>query len=241
MARVPIQFTIERAWREVAAIEEAFERRDINEAQWHERMAALVVPAYLAGDNLRAKSGYSGTEADWEQARSLVAEGISRSGTFLDVGCANGLLMESVRTWCEGRGLEIQPYGLEIAPELATLARQSFPQWRDRVFEGNAANWLPPHRFDFVRTGHEYVPRTKRRELFTHLLSAVVQSGGRLLVGPYTEERDEARSGASLEETVKQWGFHVGGRLERPHLRDDRVIRRLIFIDCSSNESREKD
>src|SRR5262245_27169901 len=67
MARVPIQFTIERAWREVAAIEEAFERGEIDEARWHERMASLVVPAYLAGDNPRAQSGYSGTEADWEQ------------------------------------------------------------------------------------------------------------------------------------------------------------------------------
>jgi 2-polyprenyl-3-methyl-5-hydroxy-6-metoxy-1,4-benzoquinol methylase len=230
--RAPIQFTIERAWREVAAIEDAFECGDIDVKEWHERMAVLVVPVYLRGDNPRAQSGYTGTEADWEQARSLVADAISRSGTFLDVGCASGLLMESVRTWCEVRGLEVQPFGLEIATQLAALARKRLPHWADRVFEGNAADWLPPRRFDIVRTGHDYVPRARRRDLFTHLLSAVVEPNGRLLIGPYTEERDETRFEASLEETVGRWGFHVGGRLERHHPRDDRVIRRLIFIDA---------
>jgi len=228
----PIQFTIERAWREVAAIEEAFERGDIDQAQWHARMASLVVPAYLAGDNPRAQAGYTGAEADWEQARSLVAEAVCRSGTFLDIGCANGLLMESVWTWCAMRGHDVHPYGLEIAPELATLARNRIPQWADRVFEGNAADWLPHFRFDFVRTGADYVPRAKRQELIRHLLSVVLQPGGRLIIGPYTEERNETRSEASLENMVTTWGFDVSGRIERHHFRDSRVIRRLIFIDA---------
>jgi hypothetical protein len=145
--------------------------------------------------------------------------------------------MESARTWCAARGLEIQAYGLEIAPELAALARARLPHWADRVFEGNAANWVPPRRFDFVRTGHDYVPRAKRRHLFAHLLSAVVERDGRLLIGPFTEERDETRSEPSLEEALKRWGFHVGGRIERHHPRDDRVIRRLILIDSPHHVS----
>lgn len=237
MTRASIQATIERAWREVAAIEEAFANGEIDEAGWHARMASLVVPAYLSGDNPRVQSGYSGTEADWRQARSLVAEAIPCSGTFLDVGCASGLLMESVSAWCSERGLVVQPYGLEIAPELAALARERLPQWRDRVFEGNAVSWVPPFRFDFVRTGHDYVPRAKRRELFAHLRSQVVMPGGRLLIGPYTEERDETRSEPSLEENVQGWGFQVTGRIERPHPRDDRVVRRLIYIGTLPNNA----
>ncbi len=230
--RSPIQSTIERAWREVAAVEDAFDRGDIDQAGWHERMAALVVPAYLSGDNPRAQSGYSGTEADWEQARSLVAEAIPRSGSFLDIGCASGLLMESVRAWCQARGLDVQPYGLEIAPVLAELARRRLPHWSDRVFEGNAAVWSPPFfQFDFVRTGPDYVPRSRRIDLFTHLCTAVVRPGGRLLIGPYSEERDETRPDASLEEIVRNGGLEVQGRIERPHPRDERVVRRLIFID----------
>jgi hypothetical protein len=225
----PIQATIERRWREVADIEDAYARGEFDQAGWHARMADLIVPAYLAGDNPRAQSGYGGTEADWRQARELVAEAVPRSGTFLDVGCANGLLMESVRNWCGERGLVVQPYGLEISPELAALARARLARWADRVFVGNAAFWIPPFRFDFVRTGLEYVPRPRRAELIAHLLSRGVAPGGRLLIGPYTEERDETRSEPSLEEEVRGWGFAIAGRLERPHPRDGRVIRRLLF------------
>lgn len=231
MSRPPIEETIERGWRDTAAIDEAYTRGEIDEAGWHARVAALVVPKYLAGRDPRAQSGYTGTEAEWEQARSLVAEAIPRSGTFLDVGCASGLLMETVSAWCAERGLVVEPYGLDVAPELAALARSRLPRWADRIYDGNALTWVPPFPFDFVRTGHEYVPADRRRALFSHLLSHTVAPGGRLLIGPFTEERDETRAGPSLEQQAREWGFDVGGRIERPHPRDDRVIRRLFWID----------
>jgi hypothetical protein len=34
--------------------------------------------------------------ADWKHARSLVVDAIDRPGSFLDLGCANGYLVESV-------------------------------------------------------------------------------------------------------------------------------------------------
>ncbi len=236
MSERPIQETIERAWREVAAVEEAFARGDIDRAGWHSRMAAIIMPAYLSGADPRAQSGYGGTEEAWRQARSLVADAIHRSGTFLDVGCASGLLMESVSAWCHERGLVVEPFGIDIVPELAALARTRLPQWADRVFEGNAAFWIPSVRFDFVRTGLDYVPRGYRSALIAHLRLHAVRSDGRLLIGPYTEERDETRASPSLEEEVQSWGFEPAGRVERPHPRDDRVVRRLIYIDSETSE-----
>ncbi|NKB90562.1 MAG: methyltransferase domain-containing protein [Acidobacteria bacterium] len=230
MTHVPIEATIERCWREVATIEEAFEAGEIDREGWHRRIASLVVPAYLAGEDPRAQSGFEGTGADWEHARGLVAEAISRPGTFLDVGCANGLLMESVRAWCGQRGLSIEPFGVEISPQLAALARQRLPQWADRMFEGNAAGWSAPLRFDFVRTGLEYVPRSLAPALLEHLLSTAVHPRGRLLIGPYTEERDQTRSALSVQDTLRAWGFEPAGTLSRTHERDDRVVRRLTWI-----------
>ncbi len=231
MTRAPVQATIDGRWREVAAIEEAFARGEIDQAAWHARMAVIVVPAYLAGRNPRAQSGYRGTESEWEQARSLVADAIPRSGTFLDIGCANGLLMESVKAWCGERGLLVEPYGLDIAPELAALARARLPQWAERIYDGNAAFWLPPHRFDFVRTGLEYVPAPLRAGLVARLLARFLLPNGRLLIGPYNEEIDATRPGLSCEQELRAWGFAVSGRIERPHAHDDRVVRRLPFLD----------
>ena len=231
--RAPIAATIERGWREIAEIDGAFERGEIDQAGWHARIAALLVPAYLRGDDPRAQSGYGGDEADWRQARELVADAIPRSGTFLDVGCASGLLMESVAAWCAERGLAVEPYGVDIAPELARLARARLPQWADRIYEGNAAVWRPPRRLDFVRAGLEYVPRPRRRAFLAHLSEHFVAPGGRLLVGPYTEERDETRRGPSIEDAVAEAGVRVDGRIERVHPRDDRVLRRLVYADLA--------
>jgi hypothetical protein len=231
--RAPLQASIERAWREVAAIEAAFAQGEIDEAEWHARMARLCVPAYLAGENPRAQSGYSGTESDWRQARELVADAIPRSGSFLDIGCANGHLMESVHAWCAERGLSVEPYGVDVAAELAALARRRLPQWADRISVGNAAVWTPSFRFDFVRSGLEYVPRSKRAAFVEHLLGKFLVPNGRLLIGSYSEERDETRLEPSLEEELRSWGFAPTGRIERPHPRDDRVVRRLIYFDCA--------
>jgi hypothetical protein len=60
------------------------------------------------------------------------------------VGCASGYLMETLVSWCHERGHTIEPYGLDISPELADLARCRLPHWAERIFTGNAIDWLPP-------------------------------------------------------------------------------------------------
>jgi hypothetical protein len=53
--------------------------------------------------------------------------------------------------WLAERRYRIGPYGLNILRELAALARQRLPQWADRIAVGNAIDWTPERRFDFVR------------------------------------------------------------------------------------------
>jgi len=206
-------------WREIAAIDAALERGEIDEGGWHRAMADLVVPAYLASETPWAQSGKSGGEALWEEARSHVADAIERDGTFLDVGCASGYLMECIVRWSRHR---VEPYGLEIASELAALARRRLPQWADRIFVGNALTWTSPRRFDFVRTGLEYVPPPRRRDLIAHLLEFC----DRLIIGSFNEEAEER----TLEHAIESWGFRVTGRSERAHA-DPRVVRRVFWID----------
>jgi SAM-dependent methyltransferase len=213
-------------------LEAALEAGEIDEEGWYREVAAVITPAYLAADNPRAQSGHSGDDAHWTQARGLIVDAIDRDGTFLDVGSASGYLMECVQRWARERGHTLEPYGLDIAPELADLARRRLPQWADRIFVANAIDWQPPRRFDFVRTGLEYVPLHRQPDLVAHLLSHVVAPGGRLIIGAYKEERAELRSGPFEEERVAAWGFPIAGRSERPHHRDDRFFYRVFWIDA---------
>jgi hypothetical protein len=142
--------------------------------------------------------------------------------------------METLAAWCAERGFAVEPYGLDISPELAALARRRLPHWADRIFVGNAVDWLPPQppgRFDFVRTGLEYVPPRRQPGLVAHLLRHVVAPGGRLIVGTYAEERDTTRVDPSEEARVASWGRRIAGRTERPHREDPRLVYRAFWID----------
>lgn len=194
----------EGGWREIAAIDEAYARGELDEDGWHEAMAALVVPTYLAAETPQGGSGSSRDDAGWERARSLLVAGVAPAQTFLDVGCANGLLMESMAAWAA-----VEPYGLDISPELVELARRRLPRWADRIWVGNAADWTPPQRFDVARTGLDYVPPPRRMALLEHLLSYC----DRVVVGVFNEERDLR----ALERRVADAGFAIAGRAERPH------------------------
>lgn len=164
----------------------AHRRGEIDDDTCFSRMARIFEAAYTAGDNPRAQSGFGGDEARWEIARRPIVRAIDRGGTFLDIGCANGYLMESVARWATHH---IEPYGLELAPAVAELARQQRPRWASRIFVGNALTWQPPMRFDFVRVELCYVPDQRERALLQHLLSDVVAPGGRLIVCGYGSPR----------------------------------------------------
>jgi SAM-dependent methyltransferase len=134
--------------------------------------------AYLSAAAPTAQSGCNTGPEGWEIGRRPLADAIHRPGTFLDVGCANGLLMESIVEWSPHR---IEPYGVDFAPGLVELARERLPQWADRIFLGDALEWEPPRRFDFVRTELVYAPADRRRELADRLVGWL-EPGGRVLV-----------------------------------------------------------
>jgi 2-polyprenyl-3-methyl-5-hydroxy-6-metoxy-1,4-benzoquinol methylase len=218
----------ERAWQEVAEINQALEEGRIDEDEWHEAMAALIKPAYLAADNPYAQAGHGGNAATWEASRGFIAEALHRSGTFLDVGCASGILMESVHRWGAARNLVIEPYGLDIVPEFVELARRRLPQWADRIDVGNIRTWQPQgNRFDYVLIRPEYAPASRRADMVRHIVRHVLKPGGRLIVFVGTEEVGSR----SVEASITTHGIPVHGRVEIPHPRDSRVVRRLFWID----------
>jgi SAM-dependent methyltransferase len=172
------------------------------------------------------------------QARGIIADAINRAGTFLDVGCANGYLMESIVRWSAERGYRLEPYGLDISPELVGVAGQRLPQWEDRLYVGNAMDWEPTTRFDFVRTSLEYVPLSRQSDLVRRILERVVAPGGRLIIGTCNEGKISGRHHQrSTERLLRSWGWNIAGISERPHWLDERLVYRAFWIEARNGLS----
>lgn len=191
-------------------------RVNLSEEQYWQDNQRLLDRAYLKAPTPQGGSGYSGSAEDWRAERGVICDAIDRSGTFLDVGCANGHLMESVVAWCAERDLLIVGHGLDISTGLVNLARQRLPEAAERIWAGNALHWVPPGglQFDFVHTLLDLVPEARRAELIEHLLEVAVAPGGRLIVSQYFAADPDFAAAAVLE----RMGFKVAGTtgLTRP-------------------------
>jgi hypothetical protein len=196
------------------------------EKQFHERL-------YLAGTNPRQQSGFGRDERDWERFRRPMVAAIRRSGTFLDVGCASGLLMEDVARWAMHDGYRIEPYGLDISEKLVTLARARLPQWRSRIFIGNALYWDPPCRFDYVRTELVYVPPHRRREYVDRLLSRVVAPQGYAILCAYGSSRPEGIRAEPLLDGLEGWGLEIAGTQDAISPEHGFVITRVVWVSAN--------
>lgn len=217
----------ERGFEALAPIEAAYERGEIAKGEWHARMVALIESSYLGAGTEQMGSGHSGSREDWDRSRGMVMKAVDRAGTFLDVGCANGLLMASVAQWSAAEGLKVEPYGVEISHRLADVARSRYPQWRERIWTANADRWEPPMRFDMVRTGLEYVPRRDREAFVRHLIDRVVTPGGRLIVG----KNNEDRGASEVAESLRAWGWSNVREVRRPHAHPE-VDMTVVWLDA---------
>ncbi len=164
-------------------------------SRWFDNTRQVLESAYLSHEEPWRQSGMSGPEDRWVSLRKPIADCIDRPGSFLDIGCANGYLLECCVRWAAERGISLEPYGLDISGELVALARTRLPQWADRFWVGNAYEWKPPIRFDFVRTELVYVPAEHEREYIMHLLADFLEPEGRLIVANYAEDMPNPQQG----------------------------------------------
>jgi 2-polyprenyl-3-methyl-5-hydroxy-6-metoxy-1,4-benzoquinol methylase len=224
----PIQYAKNRAYQVLAEQQHALDEGRISEAEWFEIHNRFFTEHYLAADDPRGQSGHSGGEAQYRDKRMMILEAIHKDGTFLDVGCANGYLMESLDRWLQGSGLTVEFYGLDISEPLLALAKRRSPQWADRFLLGNALYWTPPQQYDFVYLiGPELVPMGRQAALIDRLMQEFVRPGGRLILGPVNEER----SVRTLEDQLRAWGHKPSGYCEKSHQTYEQIARKMFWFD----------
>lgn len=183
------------------------------------RVRTTLEDAYTAHEEPWRQSGMSGPYERWEALRKPVAECVHKSGSFLDIGCANGYLLECLLRWTSERGLEVDPHGLDISEKLLAMAKTRLPGYAGQLYVGNAFTWDPPQRFDFVRTELVYVPDELEAGYVSRLLDAFLKPGGRLLIANYSErmprEKLKLIEGAShfsdLLPHLDELGFRADG------------------------------
>lgn len=127
-------------------------------ARWFSSTKETLEVAYLQHTEPWKQSGFSGPEERWVRVRKPIADCVDEPGAFLDIGCANGYLLECVMKWTAERGISIVPYGLDISERLVELAKARLPAYRDNLCVGNGWDWDNPRRFHHVRTELVYVP-----------------------------------------------------------------------------------
>ena len=180
-----------------------------NELQeWFSEIRSLLENGYLPAETPWKQSGKSGSFEEWARLRIPISECVETSGTFLDIGCANGFLLECLLDWTTRKGVRIEPYGVDYSKKLADLAKERLKGFVDNIFVGNAWDWEPPIRFDYVRTEVCYVPTNLVEAFVSRLLNRFLVEGGKLLVAQYRSRREDL-SGDWIDDYLSGLGFSV--------------------------------
>ena len=175
---------------------------------WFDEYRSLLENSYLPAQTPWQQSGKSGPFEEWVRLRIPICECIEASGTFLDIGCANGFLLDCLSAWTSQKGIALEPFGLDYSAKLADLARQRLKHFANHIYVGNAWHWQPPRKFDYVRTELCYVPMNLAKAYITRLLDEFLVDSGRLLVAQYRSRREDL-SRDWIDDTLRGLGFRV--------------------------------
>ncbi len=185
---------------------------------YYHRTLQLLEESYLAANargDVAGGSGSGGGLERWEKKRRVLVGAFDHDGSWLDVGCANGLLMETLAAWASEKRLRVEPYGLELSRRIAEAARRRLPHWADRIWTGNVMTWEPQMRFDYVTVIADSVPKTARHDLVERLIPRFLSSTGRLIFSIYLPRPPEAPADLPPASAVlKRFAYHVKGQAE---------------------------
>lgn len=195
--------------------------RSNSDDEYYERVRALLEDAYVSADERGDVFGGSGSTGDmtsWEPKRRVIARAFDRAGNWLDVGCANGLLMETLAAWVGEQGNRIEPYGLELSNRIAERARKRLPHWAPRIWTGNVMKFEPPIRFDYVTVLTDVVPIQSRGALLRRIARLYLKPAGRLILSCYRPGAfllgKPALEAESAAEILRAEGFEPVGEAE---------------------------
>ena len=82
---------------------------------------------YLQHSDPILQSGFGGGPERWRRERGIVLDAIDEDGDLLDVGCANGYLLECLAEWGRDKGVALAPFAR--VPIVQTSPLYVPPEW----------------------------------------------------------------------------------------------------------------
>ena len=200
---------------------------EIELQKWFSSLKKELEEAYLQHEEPWKQSGFSGPEERWTKCRKPIADCVEESGSFVDIGCANGYLLECILKWTGERGLNIVPYGLDLSEKLIELAKERLPQYPENFYTGNGWLWDNPIRYDYVRTEIVYVPEHLQRQYIESIIDRYLVEGGKLLVTEYRSRRDTVNR-PWIDGMLRDWGLNIAKQVSGYF--DNRELTRVLVI-----------
>jgi SAM-dependent methyltransferase len=194
---------------------------------WFSSQQKEIYDTYLQHNEPWKQSGFSGPEERWVKCRKPISDCIEKSGSFLDIGCANGYLLECILKWTAAKNITITPYGLDLSEKLTELAKQRLPKYKRNIYAGNGWLWHNPIRFDFVRTEVVYVPEELQRHYIERIIDTYLADEGKLLLAEYRSRKDPVDK-PWIDQTLIKWGFPITKQVSGFY--DNKELTRVMVI-----------
>ncbi|MBI4088961.1 class I SAM-dependent methyltransferase [Candidatus Kaiserbacteria bacterium] len=150
---------------------------------------------------------------DWERGRKFIAQAISKDGTILDYGSANGFLLRCLQEWSK---LRLNPYGVENDLERLAQAKALFPQLASHFVTPDEIKRQDfPKSFDQVywAVGDNVNFREEEFQSWLAEVKALVAEGGRFILGFYDTKEENRKKIKNLEDL----GIRFSNVLENPN------------------------
>jgi len=181
---------------------------------------------YLAETDPIRQSGFGGGPQRWLDERGLILDALHGDGDFLDVGCANGYVLECLVGWAAKRQIVLTPYGVDLGAGLIELARKRLSEFADHIWVANAWDRQARRRFRYVYTLYDCVPAGFLDRYVGRLLTRCVKPDGRLIVGA-DGSRSDGVPASDIARQFAEVGFPVTGSAECGEL----PVVRIAWID----------
>ncbi|MGC8571741.1 MAG: class I SAM-dependent methyltransferase [Candidatus Micrarchaeia archaeon] len=168
-----------------------------------------LVKTFLVGSHV------AGYDFDlWVKRRSFIAELINKSGTIIDVGCANGFFLRSLQEWSK---YKLIPYGIDIDLKFIEQIKELFPNDFKNFIKLDVHNindlqkYSLPDKYDFIYWNiwdNWNLDIDEQQEVVAEVKDHV-NPDGRLILGFY----DNREKNMERIDNLENVGFRFNGLL----------------------------